>query len=234
MVQCLERSGFDMEKDQLFFLGDVVDGWSETMESIDLLLSIGNLVYLLGNHDQWALEFYTGKMLQDSPTINLWLLQGGAATVKSYKRGRPMPQEHLELLKQAKAYHVTEDNILMVHAGFDTSKPIEDTAPDYLIWKREFVQHCYYQYTKNKPVTVAQYKEVYIGHTPTIALNAAQKTPLRMGNVVLTDTGAAFYGCLSIMDIDSKEVWQSDEVRRLYPYEEGRNGTSCFVESGQG
>ncbi|MDQ3290959.1 MAG: hypothetical protein M3Q05_06675, partial [Bacteroidota bacterium] len=47
--------------------------------------------------------------------------------------------------------------------------------------------------------------------------------PLQMGNVILMDTGAAFTGCLSIMDIDSKEVRQSDPLMELYPDERGRN-----------
>lgn len=226
MVQCLERSEFDFEKDQLYFIGDVVDGWSETKKSIDLLLSIRNLVYLLGNHDQWALEFYNGNMLQDERTLDLWLLQGGEATVRSYGAGKSMPEEHLNLLQQAALYHVTEDNILLVHAGFDASKPVEETPPHDLIWSRDFVNRCFSRYKTQHPVTIEQYKEVYIGHTPTLALDVRQLTPLQMANVTMTDTGAAFHGCLSILDMDSKKVWQSDQVMRLYPYEKGRNSTS--------
>lgn len=226
MVQCLERSGFDNEEDQLYFLGDVVDGWPETMESIDLLLRIKNLVYLLGNHDQWALDYYSGKMLRDEEPPDPWLLQGGAATVKSYGAGNPMPKDHLELLQKAKPYHITGDNILLVHAGFDTGKPIEETDPDYLIWDRGFVKRCYQPYVTNQPVKIVAYREVYIGHTPTMALDRSQTTPLHIGNVIMTDTGAAFRGCLSMMDMDSKEVWQSDKVMCLYPYQEGRNGIS--------
>ena len=47
-----------------------------------------------------------------------------------------------------------------------------------------------------------------------------------MGNVILMDTGAAFTGCLSVMDMDTKEVWQSDKLMQLYPDEIGRNGIS--------
>lgn len=226
MVQCIKRSGFDKESDTLFFLGDVVDGWSETKESIDLLLSIRNLVYILGNHDQWARDYYSGKMSQGEELPDLWLLQGGAATVKSYGPGKPMPKDHLALLRNAKPYHVTEDNILLVHAGFDTGKPVEETDPDCLIWSRDFVKHCYQLYKTHQPLRIVAYKEVYIGHTPTMALDRSQTTPLQLGNVVLADTGAAFRGCLSMIDMDSKEVWQSEKVMCLYPDQEGRNGIS--------
>jgi serine/threonine protein phosphatase 1 len=223
LVQCLERCRFDKDKDQLIFLGDVVDGWSQTKESIELLLTIKHLVFLLGNHDQWALEFYSGKLDGRELDLYSWLSQGGAATVKSYGRDNPMPAEHLELLQKASLYHITEDNILFVHAGFDTSKSIENNSTYTLLWERKFVEHFYNRYRQHKPVNIDQYKEVYIGHTPTILLDPNQTKPLQMGNIVLTDSGAAFTGCLSIMDIDSKEVWQSDQVMTLYPDEEGRN-----------
>jgi len=42
-------------------------------------------------------------------------------------------------------------------------------------------------------------------------------------NVWNVDTGAAFYGKLTAMDIDTKKFWQSDPVQQLYPNEKGRN-----------
>lgn len=41
-------------------------------------------------------------------------------------------------------------------------------------------------------------------------------------NVWNLDTGSGFSGKLTIMDIDTKEFWQSDFVRELYPNENGR------------
>lgn len=232
MIQCLERSRFNIENDQLFFIGDSMDGWSETQESLDLLLSINNLVYLLGNHDEWAISFYTGRMEGKDFEQEVWLMQGGAATVKSYGLNKPMPQDHLDLLQQAQAYHVTEDNILFVHAGFDTTLPLEENDPEDLIWNRSFIKKHYALYRQKLPFSIKAYKEVYVGHTPTISLDRRQTKPLQMGNIVVMDTGAAFTGCLSIMDIDSKEVWQSDMVMKLYPYEEGRNSQSWHVMNG--
>jgi serine/threonine protein phosphatase 1 len=36
------------------------------------------------------------------------------------------------------------------------------------------------------------------------------------------DTGAGFDGPLTLMDVNSKEYWQSDKVYTLYPDEEPR------------
>ena len=40
------------------------------------------------------------------------------------------------------------------------------------------------------------------------------------------DTGAGKMGTLSIMNIDTNELFQSKEVRTYYPYEKGRNNLS--------
>jgi serine/threonine protein phosphatase 1 len=224
--QVLERCSFDKENDLLIYLGDVVDGWPETKESIDLLLNIKNLVYLLGNHDQWALDYYTGNLPGKENELELWLLQGGTNTVKSYGIGKPMLKEHIAFLQNARPYYLSDDNILFVHAGFDTAKPIQDTDAHFLIWSRDFLTRYYTMHMQQTPIQIDTYKEIYIGHTPTIALDREQTMPLRMGNIILLDTGAAFTGCLSIIDVDSKEVWQSDKVMTLYPEYEGRNGIS--------
>ncbi|QNF33618.1 metallophosphoesterase [Adhaeribacter swui] len=237
ILQCLERCKFNPAQDQLFFIGDVVDGWSETKASIAYLLTIPNLVYLLGNHDQWAIKYYTGEFYETDSEyeteLDAWLFQGGLATLKSYGVQTDMPPEHLQFLLKAKPYHITPDNILLVHAGFDPETPIQNTNTEYLIWNRNFIQKQYAAYHKNKSqlfakelAPVPHYKEVYVGHTPTISLNKKQTLPLVMGNLILMDTGAAFTGCLSVMDMDTKEVWQSDKLMQLYPDELGRNGAS--------
>jgi serine/threonine protein phosphatase 1 len=47
--------------------------------------------------------------------------------------------------------------------------------------------------------------------------------PIQKANIWNVDTGAAFKGPITIMDVDSKEFWQSDTVSELYPDETGRN-----------
>ena len=71
------------------------------------------------------------------------------------------------------------------------------------------------------PKRLTLYKEIYIGHTP---LSRIGKTvPVQMANVWNVDTGAAFRGPLTILDVNSKELWQSDPLDKLYPDEKGRN-----------
>ena len=81
-----------------------------------------------------------------------------------------------------------------------------------------------------------KHKEIYIGHTATTNwINKPHlpefkhqkdsgpiKVPMHRCNVWNMDTGAGFNGRLSIMDIDTKELFQSDSVKALYPKEHGR------------
>lgn len=70
------------------------------------------------------------------------------------------------------------------------------------------------------PPRLKLYPEVFIGHTPT--LQVGSKQPMQAACVWNLDTGAGFTGPLTLMDADSKDFWQSDEVHMLYPGEEPR------------
>jgi serine/threonine protein phosphatase 1 len=71
------------------------------------------------------------------------------------------------------------------------------------------------------PNSLRHYKEIYIGHTPTINFN--EDMPMHAVNVWNIDTGAAFTGKLSAINIDTKAIFQSDNLPALYPNEKGRN-----------
>ena len=84
--QVLERCEFNPEKDLLICLGDYVDGWSETAELIEYLLSLESLckykpIFLRGNHDAWCQEWLNYGIAKD-----IWVMQGGQATIDSYIR----------------------------------------------------------------------------------------------------------------------------------------------------
>jgi serine/threonine protein phosphatase 1 len=65
------------------------------------------------------------------------------------------------------------------------------------------------------------YKEIYIGHTPVTRIG--KTIPIQKACVWNLDTGAAFKGPLTIMDVDTKEYWQSEPLNELYFNEKGRN-----------
>jgi len=90
-----------------------------------------------------------------------------------------------------------------------------------------------------------KFKEVFIGHTSTTNWNKVTNVdayskesneyigtkeliqsndlPMNRANIWNLDTGAGFNGKLTIMDVNTKNYWQSDSVQSLYPNEKGRN-----------
>lgn len=209
LVQCLERSGFDYEHDQLICLGDVCDGWPETNQAIEELLRIKNLVFILGNHDYWTLEW-----AKSGEVRGIWFSQGGEGTVKSYPEG--MPEPHVRLLKNAH-YYFTDDKKLFVHAGIEPEIPVEAQSPETFLWDRSLFRKAIDQSCPDCQLT--SYKEVYIGHTP---IHHYQMKPLKCCEVWLMDTGAGWEGVLSMMDVNTKQVYTSDLVMDMYPKGSGR------------
>lgn len=207
LLQCFNRSGFDYKSDTLICLGDVADGWPEVNQSLDELLKIKKLVYILGNHDSWTLGwFLTGN----APDI--WLSQGGRATMSSYI-GK-IPKKHIKLLQNAKLYYESK-NRLFVHGGFDPLSEIKQQSKETLIWDRNLLESAFelQEVGMNK---VSKYDEIYIGHTPTT--NFGKIEPLQICEIYLMDTGAGWRGgVLTMMDIDTKEKYVSDRVDTLYP-----------------
>lgn len=133
--QVLERAEIT-PLDQLIFLGDYVDGWSESVGVIDRLLELANThscVFLKGNHDALLQDWLTDP--KENPH---WLSAGGAGTVAAY---RNLPEQktkkHLAFLKSLKIYYTDSQNRLFVHAGFTKTSGIENEYYSYVFyWDR--------------------------------------------------------------------------------------------------
>lgn len=207
--QCLDRAGFDYEHDRLICLGDVCDGWPETKACIDELLKIKHLVFILGNHDFW-----TRGWMKTGAGEKVWLEQGGLATVKSY--GEEIPQNHRRLLDTALPYYLLNDR-LFVHAGIEPRQNLQNQGLDTFLWNRTLARMAYEFYLKNISVNITGYSEVYVGHTP-----IPYTHPIQACEIWLMDTGAGWAGVLSIMNVDTKEIFTSDPAPVLYPEAQGR------------
>ena len=208
LVQCLQRSNFNNEIDHLICLGDVCDGWPETRQAIDELMQIKNLTYILGNHDFWTLEW-----MRDGFADEVWLEQGGHATVLSY--ADKIPTAHQQFLEKALPYLVIDNN-LFVHAGIDPLIPIEKQTIQIFLWDRRLAQTALLFHAKSTTANLTGFDNVYIGHTPIAA------PPIKACEIWLMDTGAGWSGKLSMMNINTHEIFMSDPVPELYPGIEGR------------
>lgn len=207
LMQCIKRSKFDAEKDLLIGLGDVVDGWPETKQCIEYLTTLKHHIHILGNHDDWALDWMTFGEIEP-----MWRDQGGQATIDSYKN-YIIPENHVGYLRDSIGYH-TDNNRLFVHGGFNWYKPIAEQRKHDLIWDRILFQDA-----RMNRKNYGGYEDIFIGHSTTMRFS---DIPVRHGNVWMLDQGAGYNGKLSIMDIDTKEFWQSDNSQSLYPDFQGR------------
>ena|SRR5688572_365383 len=209
LIQCLDRSGFDYDTDHLICLGDVCDGWPDTKLCIDELLTIKNLTYILGNHDLWLLNWLRSNKVED-----VWVRQGGAATISSYNDG--VPVTHLQFLERALPYFLFE-NKLFVHAGFDPGRALDDQEVRIFLWDRTLIQQAWKFLILEVNTKLTKYNEVYIGHTP-----IPFDKPMQSCEIWMMDTGAGWSGVLSLMNVYTKQIFTSDRVPLLYPGFEGR------------
>lgn len=200
-VECLQACWFDYEKDRLIALGDVCDRGPKVKECIDEILKIRHMIYILGNHDLWALEWATNGQLSQE-----WIDQGGTETMVSYKR-TGMPKAHFSLLANASLYF-EENGRLFVHAGFDVDCGVIGTPKEVLLWDRAFLDSASQQHQSSPEWRFGDYTDIFVGHTPTLLYG--KNVPVQFCNVWDMDTGACFDGGkLTIMDVETKQFWQN-------------------------
>ena len=234
LKQCLQRSKFNYKKDKLIVLGDIVDRHEEAFECVEELLKISNLIAIRGNHDDWFDEFcQTGHHPAD------WNY-GGMATVASYlgqdRDKRPsitegyaltyilnpedIPKKHKAFFSQMQPYYIDDRGRCFVHAGFNRLFPFTGQHPSIYYWDRELWASAWewqinsQLYPDEPPFRIkTKFEEIYLGHTSTTNWNVT--VPMQGSNIFNLDTGAGGRGKLTIMDIDTKEFWQSDMVLTL-------------------
>jgi len=215
------------QNDKLIFLGDYVDGWSQSPQVLDYLILLKekqHCIFLRGNHDELLLHW-----LQNNHDNPMWYNHGGESTVLAYEAvTNGTIEKHIDFLLSLENYHLDEQKRLFVHAGFTNMNGVTaEHFPRMLYWDRTLwetalaLDESLEKTDSSYPNRFRLYSEIFIGHTPVTRIN--QTIPIQKANVWNIDSGAAFKGPLTIMDIDTKQFWQSDPLNELYPEEKGRN-----------
>lgn len=183
---------------------------------------------------------------------NSWLRQGGKKTLESYQNHtdpKAMRKHYNWFLKNYKVYYI-DDNRLFLHAGYMTDYNLNDQPKqdsyylpgpknenpiyfwDRTLWLNSLIHYEEIEELKSTMyidnVQGKEFNEIYVGHNPTILppysfKEYASESPINLGKLWNMDTGASYHGKLSMMNIDTKEIFQSDYVHSLYPGEFGRN-----------
>jgi serine/threonine protein phosphatase 1 len=192
-------------KKRLVFLGDYVDRGPDSRGVVDLLLHRipvdFSARFLKGNHEALLLAF-----LADAERLDLWRLNGGAATMASYgvdvdkletTHAPPeawreafesgLPMEHLDFFRYLEL-QIPAADYLFVHAGVRPTVPLDAQREADLIWIRdEFLE-------SSEPFG----KIVVHGHTP-------EREPVVRSNRIGIDTGAVFSGRLTALRLQDGE-----------------------------
>lgn len=232
LIQLIERINLK-DDDLLIFLGDYVDGWSESFEVIDFLISLSRKrkqnnqtipIYLRGNHDELVIENL--KAQRPHP---LWLKHGGKSTIESYRnRTEQEVKGHFDFLQNRLVNYYELNGNGFFHAGFQNLKgPSYEHNENSTYWDRTLwemalcVNPNLPKDNDRYPNRLKLYKEIFIGHTPTNRWDIYE--PMNAANVWNIDTAAAYTGPLTAMCVETKEVWQSDPVHTFYSDENGRD-----------
>ena len=143
-----------------------------------------------------------------------------------------VPPLHQQFFRAMHNYYKDDDNNIFVHGGFNRHLLLREQMPYVFYWDRDlFLSALSFKAMDRgelmKGVKEAEFKikepckEVFIGHTATI--NWKTDKPLHAANVWNLDTGSGgSTGRLTIMDVETKEYWQSDLSGELYKNEKGR------------
>jgi serine/threonine protein phosphatase 1 len=159
-------------KDQLIFLGDYVDGWSQSPQVLDFLITLGQshkCIFIRGNHDELLLDWFTTH--NENIDEGMWFKHGGEATVNAYKKVTSQTiEKHIDFLKSLQDYYLDTQNRLFVHAGFTNMNGIKsEIFTKMFYWDRTLWETALsLDPTIEKdsvfyPKRFTLYKEIYIG-----------------------------------------------------------------------
>jgi serine/threonine protein phosphatase 1 len=182
----------------LVLLGDYIDRGPDSAGVVRFVLSLQGempeqVIALKGNHEAWALAVLDGAMPAGS-----WLLNGGAATLRSYgaRKVGDLPRVHLDWMRSLRLTY-DDGRRFFVHAGVDPQKPLDAQEEPVLLWIREpFLRD------------TRDYGRLIVhGHTP-----LATAKPELCSNRLNLDTAAVFGGPLTAAVFDDL---QSEPVAYL-------------------
>lgn len=222
LKQCLYRSGFDYKNDLLIQLGDIVDRKDGVYECVEELLKIKHLIAIKGNHDQWFDEFIKTDFHPyywnhgGEKTVHSYLKQSNGKGIcfrsgngfKTSLNSTDIPTQHRKFFDNQVLYHIDSQNRCFIHAGFDRRINFMQQKESAYYWDRTLWNEALNFLGPNTSIgsykTIPDFKEIYIGHTPTTSWGKNQ--PMSAYNIYNLDTGAGDSGRLTIMKLIQKYI----------------------------
>lgn len=168
--------------EQLVFLGDMIDRGDSSKEVVDYLMRLRSrysCYFLMGNHELMCLDYLENR------NTNLWLNNGGWATLQSYNSldGHKLPEKHLAFFRNCQ-YYIETEHYFFTHGGLDPERSIKENLrsykPEDFCWQRVHLHSSFlasenYQWEKT----------VVCAHTP-------MPEPVMLEQLIAIDTGCVY------------------------------------------
>ncbi|MBM7553158.1 metallophosphoesterase family protein [Thalassobacillus pellis] len=186
LEKVLGQADYNPEEDCLVLLGDYVDRGphsKEVVEKVKELVENDGAIAIKGNHDDLFI-----RSREDGEALELWKMNGAARTWKSYEDSPEKLEEHRQWMKQNLRLYYESDDYIFVHAGLEPKIAVEDQKEDTMLWTRHM-----------EPIGLG--KTVVHGHTPV-------EEVAYYNDQIDIDTGAAYGGKLSMLELPSHEVYR--------------------------
>lgn len=210
------------DTDTLYILGDVLDRGPDPIKTLLKIMSMPNVICMLGNHEDMALDclkFLTTEITEQSlsevseemlENLVTWQYNGSKTTIDGFRAlDRAKQQEVIDFIEdmpEIEEISVAGQKYLLVHGGlggFYPGKPIEDYTIEELIWAMAEYDIQYFDDTY-----------VVTGHTPTQGIpgNPRPGYIYRHYNHIAIDCGAVRRsGRLAAIRLDDgKEFYTGD------------------------
>ena len=209
MVKVLSLCEYDPAKDRLVLLGDYVDRGPATSRVVKAVMQLvkAGAVALYGNHEDLMLQALNKRQSGriSAAALDQWYANGGEITLNDYRADSTTLEEHLGFFGTLPRWY-EEKGYLFVHAGIRPGILTAQQSPQDLIWIRE-------PYILN----YGGPQDVVTGHTPTSYIGRYElfpditdfTKPLVIHHKIFLDTGAAWGGPLTVMEVHSKQFWQA-------------------------
>lgn len=197
----------DLALDYLVIVGDLIDRGPDSYEVVrkirqmQTLYGTDHVTVLRGNHEQMALDYFSGEG-------EWWNFNGNEFTLASYDKHGATIQSDLDYFAGLPLTR-EKDGFLFVHAGLNPHRSLEQQDESDLLWIRE----AFYNSRKQWPFTIV------FGHTPTYVL-VRQDVPVSRSGWIAIDTGCVYGGSLTGVELHNGAMTRICSVKR----KDGRNG----------
>lgn len=183
LMAALEAVDFDVARDRLFPVGDLIDRGPRSRDCLGLALAPWCFA-VRGNHEQLAREALFG----DDDAMALWVINGGGWALEEDRASlAALLEAALARLPLAREIEVDGRRIGLVHAEPPADwADIERCDRHRLIWGRDRIR-------RGDTTPVRGIEAVVVGHT-------ILEAPITLGNVHYLDTGAFATGRLTLVE----------------------------------